>query len=148
MPKHLKFAMILIATMCSAAWPPLALAETIPTLMQTELFTGKAKDCSVVDLSTWQGPAKDVWARGHVTLEKMQSCNGGTYPIYYVRYDKDPTTFAHPNFFNDEGYLDLLESNSRNSYAIVDLKSSIITYVTSESKTTVRFGYDYERYKN
>jgi hypothetical protein len=65
-------------------------SKGLPPLKDTRLFSSIAKDCSAVDLDHWQHPTRSLLLKRHVQIEKVQICNGGNYPIFFVRFPYDP----------------------------------------------------------
>ncbi len=80
--------------------------------------------CKSIDVAGWRHPMRDVLrTRGRARLEWVSLCRGGVYPVLGVAFDLDPQG-ATSDYFKPL-YLDLLEANERNAFALVSTRDSI-----------------------
>ena len=99
---------------------------------KTHLYSKIAKNCQTVDWHKWKHPAKAVFKKYQIKLQKVQLCNDQKYPVFIGR-SKYPLN-AVPNYrYANEFFVSILLENNDWPYAFVETNSQEIVYVAKKS---------------
>lgn len=118
------------------------LASALPTLENTQLYSGTASDCRDVDLAIWQHPTRKVLVKNDIKLERVQLCNGGHYPIFQVQLPYDPRGQTKNYFL--QLYEQMRAANGKWPYALVASSDAVVVYVSYPKDDGIAL--DYESY--
>ena len=103
---------------------------------KTHLYSKIAKDCQTIDWEKWNHPAKEVFRKYQIKMQKVQLCNGSRYPVFIGRSKYHLN--AVPNHrYASELFASILLKNDEWPYAFVETNSQEIVYVEKKS------GYPY-----
>lgn len=119
--------------------PSLALAGT--ALEDTQLYTKLASDCHDVDLSTWEHPTRLVLEKNGITLSRLQLCNGGRYPIFYVDLPYDPQGQTLDFFM--PLYEQMRKANGKWPYAFVAGSDGQVVYISYRDNGTIARDFEF-----
>ena len=100
-----------------------ALGEALPKLTETKLMSHHGSDCKAVDLKTWKHPTRMVLAKNKVPLTRLDLCEGGRFPIFYVTFQYDPMLATTDSFFLPF-YGAMWKANGRNPIGFVVTSSN------------------------
>lgn len=107
-----------------------------PLLKDTELYTKTARDCRMIDVQTWKHPVKKIFESRAVEIESVELCNDGKYPVFHAKLKYDPETAPNQKYYTGF-YWDILHSNGKWPFAIVDTRDEEVIYVSLEGKETL-----------
>ena len=107
----------------SVLWFGTAQSDTLPKLPETRLMTAHGSDCKEVDLKTWKHPTKAVLAKNKVPLARLDLCDHGRFPVFYVNFQYDPMLDTTDSFFLPF-YDAMWKANGRNPMGFVVTSSN------------------------
>ncbi len=130
MPRFLPLVLLL---------PALALAGT--PLEKTELYTTLASDCHDVDLRTWEHPTRLVLEKNGIKLNRLQLCNGGRYPVFFVDLPYDPQGQTLDFFM--PLYEQMRKANGKWPYAFVAGSDGQVVYISYRDDGTIARDFEF-----
>lgn len=117
-----------------------SLANALPVLKDTTLYTTTAHDCVDVNLATWQHPTRTLLEKNNFQLERIQLCNGGHYPIFQVQAPYDPRGQTKDFFL--PLYEHMRKANGKWPYALVDSSDAVVVYVSYPKDDEISLDYE------
>jgi hypothetical protein len=94
---------------------------------------GKRGTVIIKNIRSWSHPAKKVFEKHKIIVNKVELKNGGKYPIFYVKLPFDPQSFANDEYYN-AFYLELLKANGWWNYSLEDEEDGIIITIAWDKK--------------
>ena len=111
-----------------------------PPLQQTRLYSKTAADCQSETPAAISPPIRQALQEAHVSIEKVELCNGGAYRIFTGHFKYDPqgqtTSYLHPL------YARVAQANGFSPYSFVDVDDGVIVYVDFGPRHDLRISYE------
>jgi hypothetical protein len=119
------------------------IAADLPSLADTHLFAKQVKDCKDVDLNSWHHPTRKVLVDRGASIERVSLCNGGKYPVFYVRFRYDPMGQTRDYF--EPLYAAMGTANGKWPFAFVATSDDLV--ITLSFDANGAYHEEYEAYK-